>query len=462
MDIIVGKGSVQSGIAFALWFPLVVSLFALVRPRRAVIFAYIFAWLFLPVAVYYVGGLPDITKTTVTTFAVLFGTMLFKPSVILKFRPRWFDIPIVVFCLAPFLSSMSNGLGVYDGLTGIFRDTWSWGLPYFLGRLYFNDVESIRDIAYGIFIGGIVYIPLVLYEVRMSPQLHNIVYGYFPHAFKQTVRFGGWRANVFMEHGLMVGMWMTAATVSGFWLRLSGAIRTVYNVPAEIFLVGLLGTCVLQKSTGALILLVAGLCVMAAVHYSRSLVPLTALAAACLIYVSVRALGVYDGASLVNAMASFLPDERVRSLNSRISGEEILGDHARQRIVFGWGGWGRNFVKDEKDRRLAITDSMWIIVFGVNGLVGLASFMGALLVPVFLVHRRIPPPMRAGPQGAACLAMATVLTLWVADLLANAMYNPIFIVIAGGLAGLQWQPARRRKQHVRFLKPARRPVVYSR
>jgi hypothetical protein len=44
---------------------------------------------------------------------------------------------------------------------------------------------------------------------------------------QQTMRFGGWRPTVFMEHGLMVGMWMSMAAMIGLWLWWTGTLKRV-------------------------------------------------------------------------------------------------------------------------------------------------------------------------------------------------------------------------------------------
>ena len=67
--------------------------------------------------------------------------------------------------------------------------------------------------------------PLCLYEIRMSPQLHYLVYGFYPSFFGMSVRFGGYRPTVFLQHGLAVGMWMTSASLVGVWLWYSRASR---------------------------------------------------------------------------------------------------------------------------------------------------------------------------------------------------------------------------------------------
>ena len=41
-----------------------------------------------------------------------------------------------------------------------------------------NTADTLRDLCLSIIIGGVIYLPLCLYEIRMSPQLHSIFYGF--------------------------------------------------------------------------------------------------------------------------------------------------------------------------------------------------------------------------------------------------------------------------------------------
>ena len=155
------------------WIPVVLMIFSLLPPRRAVITAFIFAWLFLPMAGYNVPGLPDYTKRTATSLAVLLGMALFHSNLLFAFRPRWFDLPIVVYCcLCPIASSLSNSLGFYDGCAAALATSVTWGLPYLIGRVYFTRLEHLRELAVGIVVGGLICLPLCWWEMRMSPQLH--------------------------------------------------------------------------------------------------------------------------------------------------------------------------------------------------------------------------------------------------------------------------------------------------
>src|SRR5439155_4731685 len=230
------------------WIPFVLALFALYPPRRAVIMAFLAAWLFLPMAGYKVPGLPDYTKMSATALGVLMGAAIFDTDRLLAFRPRWIDIPMILWCVSPFISSYLNQLGIYDGCAEIAKQLIIWGLPYVIGRVYFSDLEGIRELAIGIFIGGLSYVPLCWFEVRMSPQLHVWVYGFRQHSFAQNMRDGGYRPMVFMQHGLMVAMWMAMTSLVGVWLWKSKVIRQIWDVPMYVLLPAMLFTVYLCKS----------------------------------------------------------------------------------------------------------------------------------------------------------------------------------------------------------------------
>ena len=199
------------------WIPAVLVLFSLLPPRRAVIAAFLGAWLFLPVAAYPVQGLPDYDKMFAACTGVLLGVLLFDSTRVSEFRLHWLDLPMIIWCLVPFISSVTNGLGAYDGASAVLKTLVTWGLPYLIGRLYFRTTDDLRELAIGFFIGGLLYVPFCLYEIKMSPQLHRMVYGYHV-SFANSKRFEGWRPAVFMQDGLMVGMWMVTASLAGIWL----------------------------------------------------------------------------------------------------------------------------------------------------------------------------------------------------------------------------------------------------
>ncbi|WP_428937826.1 O-antigen ligase domain-containing protein [Fontivita pretiosa] len=419
------------------WIPLVVVLFAGLPSRRAVIAAFLLAWLFLPVAEYRIPGLPDYTKMSATCLGVMLGTMLFDLPRLLSFRPNWIDLPMAIWCACPLASSLSNGLGVYDGLSAVLNQFTAWGLPYLIGRLYFTDAASLKELAVGIFVGGLLYVPLCLYEIRMSPQLHAMLYGYHQHSFAQTIRWGGWRPTVFMQHGLMVGMWMCMASLVGLWLWMSGSVRRVCGMPMGWLLPPLLITAILCKSTGALALLVLGLWALLTARWLRSSLAVWVLLMLSPLYMTLRAGGQWSGQNLVSLAESLTGPQRAGSLQYRMHNEDLLAARALQRPLFGWGGWGRARVKDETSGRdISVTDGLWIIALGNHGVAGLASLTASMLLPGMMLCLRRSVGEWSMPAFGPAAVLAVVVTLYMIDGVPNAMVNPVFILSAGALGAL--------------------------
>ncbi|MDY7107616.1 MAG: O-antigen ligase domain-containing protein [Planctomycetota bacterium] len=416
------------------WIVVVLMMFSILPPRRAVIASFLGAWLFLPQAQIPVPGLPDVTKITVTSFGVLLGAMLFDSGRLMRFRPSWVDIPIVAWCLSPMAASLTNGLGAYDGLSACLDQIAAWGVPYLMGRLYFNDLASLRDLAIGILIGGLIYVPLCLIEVRLSPQLHRWVYGERSFDFSQTYRWGGYRPTVFMQHGLMVAIWMISATLIAAWLWMSGSLRRLCSIPISMMFGALFVTSVLCKSAGALVLMMGGLAVMVAVRYLRTPALILLLVAAPPLYITVRAKGIWDGDQLV-ALAAQINEQRAASLEGRFLNEVMLVDKAFGKPLFGWGTWGRWRIRDDMGRDITTADSLWIIALGQTGLAGLTSLLAVLLLPPLLLMRRVPVRHWMQPATGAAAVLAVLLVVYMLDSLLNAMVNPIFVLAAGGLSG---------------------------
>ncbi len=424
-------------LAFMGWFPATFAFFVLLPARRAVILSFVAGWMFLPNYDYKISSLPNIDKTAVICLAVLAAMFFLDTRRLLRFRPRWIDLPMLLLCCGPFASSLTNGLGPKDGVYESVHEILLWGLPWLIGRMYFTDLESLRDLAVGIFIGGLVYAPLCLLEMRIGPQLNFRVYGFNQHSFLQHIRYGGYRPMVFMQHGLMVGLFMSAATLSGAWLWRSGSLRQIFGIPLPVFVIPLFCTTILVKSVGAIGLMFAGMAVLYGVRYLRSTLPVAAFAAAILVYIAVRMTGVIPSSVLVATANAALGAERAQSLESRLINEDMLTTRALEQPVFGWGGWGRARIKDASGKDVTITDSLWIIYLGNKGLVGLAGLFLALLLPPLLLTRRLPARYWTHPDAGACAVLAVVLMLWAADNLLNAMINPVYLLIAGGLGAFE-------------------------
>ena len=379
---------------------------------------------------------PDFNKEHTLIYGLILGVLLFDTNRLFHYKPKWIDLLILVFIFVHIPTSLVNGLGIYDGLTQAFNRLLRWGVPYLVGRLYFGDLRAMRELVAGIVLGGLVYMPLCLLEVRISPQLHRLLYGYHSQSFAQTLRYGGYRPAVFMEHGLMVGMWMAVAALCALALwRLCG-VKRMFGVPMGVVVGALFITTVLCKSTGATTLMLAG----AAALFGARRFPLhyaaIGLASACVVFLGLRASGVWSGEGLSAAAGSVFSQDRAGSIQFRLDQEALLLDRALERPLLGWGGWGRSRVFSASGRDIITSDSMWIILLGANGLTGLIALVGAILLPVFLLPRKIAPRLWTHPAIAPAVVFALILTLWMVDNLFNDMPQPIFYVMMGGLSGL--------------------------
>jgi hypothetical protein len=417
------------------WIPVVCYLFVRFPSQRAVIISFIVAWLFLPQVSIPIPILPPYTKMSATCYGILLATIIYDAGRITSFKPGWLDLPMVIYCLCPIISQVTNG---GSPISPTFNQIITWGLPYFLGRLYLNNLDGLRQLAIGIFAGGLAYIPFTMIEGVKGPILHQMVYGV--NAFEdwgQARRMGGWRPVVFMQHGLMVGLWMMTAALIGTWLWQTGTLKKFQGRPIKPLVIVLIIAFFLCRSTGAYSLFGMALLVLFSAKWFRTSLPLLLIIGYIVFYLYVAASGQFSSKDVMGVVIPIFGEERSASLKFRFDMEEILGDKARQRFLFGWGDSGGNRVYNDYGKDISVTDSLWIITFGTNGAVGLASLFSSLLLPV-IVFCLFTYPARtwSNPKVAPAAALGVALTMYVFDCVLNAMTNPIFAVIAGGISGL--------------------------
>lgn len=424
------------------WFALAPLLFAFLRPHRAILAGYLFGWLFLPIAVIDTPFV-DLDKYAVTSIGVVAGLVLFARDPLARLSFSAWDLPITAWCLCPIATSFENELGLYDGVSAAMHRVLMWGVPYVLARAYFTEWSTVRDMAIAVFIGGLAYVPLCLLEIRLSPQLHRIVYGYHQHSFLQTLRtVGGYRPMVFMHHGLMVGLWMTATTLVGLVLWRTKVLERLGSWRVKWLALALLVTTILCQSFGALILLALGLALFATARRHGNVGVALLVILPCT-YCATRISGAWNGAPLVD-LTSHFSAERASSLQYRFEQEEVLATRAWQRPLLGWGGFNRAFPPPNvNDFRAAVSDSMWIVVFGMNGIVGLASVVLTCLAPILALARRWRPRRWIEPEVAPAAVLAVVLGLYVMDGMVNMMINPVFTLAAGAITSLALAAPRR-------------------
>ena len=429
------------------WIPLVIFLFAKLKPsHHAVVAGFILAWCFLPQAEFKLPGIPVYDKTSAAGYGILLGAFIFDRRIFSQFKPHFLDLPVALWCFSSFISSITNGLGAYDGVSATQGKIAEWFIPYFIGRLYFNRPEALRDLAIGILIGALIYIPLCWIELVISPRLHKIIYGFSVGNFAQTKRSGGWRPMVFMKHGLMCAMWLASGALAGLRLFFSkniGKKIPLLGVSSLIALAILVVTLVLCKSFGALVLMIVGAIIIPVAARLRTFIPIIAIIIVPVLYEVTRGTGLWDAQNLIDTSLAISNADRADSLAFRIKNENVLIAKALDQKWFGWAGWKRSFIFNDAGVAVSVPDGLWIIALGQNGLVGLTALTLTLLVPQLLFLRMFP--IKRWPEkGIAAIApLSLLLGLFMIDNLFNDMFNPAMLLSAGGITGLYIRHARR-------------------
>ena len=338
-----------------------------------------------------------------------------------------------------FVSALQNGDRLTDrfGGAGIsVYDSFSFTLamlvaliPFVLGRKYLAGVQAHRILLVGLAVSGAFYALPALYEVRMSPQISRMVYGFFPHNWLQHVRGGGFRPVVFLEHALWLSIFLSMASIAALSLLRAGAVPRLKLLYA-IAVLGLLGTLVLGKSLGGLLiaLLLGGVILFtpARVHLWVA----AAVAAIFLNYPTLRAADVLPIQQIV-AVAERIDTNRAASLAFRIDHEDRLLDRALERPTFGWSGFGRARVVNEDGRDISVSDGFWIIQLGESGWVGYTALVGLLSIPlVILTWRRQTYDVDGITAGVGLVLAASLI-----DMVPNDTLTPVTWLVAGALAG---------------------------
>ncbi|MFL6733642.1 MAG: hypothetical protein ACJ8EY_02975, partial [Sphingomicrobium sp.] len=293
---------------------------------------------------------------------------------------------------------------------------------------------------------ALVYSIPMLFEVRMSPQLHTWVYGFFPHSFLQQMRNGGFRPVVFLGHGLEVALFASMATIAAVM-----AVRAkwhILRIPASAVATYLAVVLLLCKS-------------VASTFYAAVFAPLVLFTAprtwvrvACAILLLVCAFPMLRTHGLIPVhqiaeATSMISADRRGSFQMRVDNEDILLAKANQKPLFGWGTWGRNRVYDvESGRDLSITDGEWIIHFGMFGWFGYLSLFGLLAAAVMQARTGVRGPVTQSKIALGGLSL--LLAVNIVDLLPNAVLLPFTFLMAGSIAGCVRATAGQ--------KPAQRPA----
>jgi hypothetical protein len=416
-----------------------------VRPiGKATLWTILGAQLLLPVgASIKIEGVPQFDKISIPNLAALIGCILVVRRPLRIWTKFGFaGILILIYLIGPVITAELNrdpiflankvlpAEGHYDAFSAVVGQFLTL-IPFFLGRHLLRSSADNEEILRVLVIAGLLYSLPILFEVRMSPQLHTWIYGYFPHSFAQQMRDAGFRPVVFMGHGLLVAFFMmtTAVAAAALW-RMQYRIRRL--PPAGI--TAYLSTIVILCKGGGSI--VYGATLVPLVRFGQPRLQLRlalVLVIIALLYPMLRTTDLFPTNSLVEA-AGLISVDRAGSLKYRFDHDQELLERASQRFLFGWGRWGRSRIYNEYGTDISVSDGRWIIILGQFGLCGFLAEFGLLAFSVFRAASAFKLTKSKTDQ-IALAALALIVAVNVIDLLPNAWLAPWTWLLAGALLG---------------------------
>ncbi|GHG93603.1 membrane protein [Pseudodonghicola xiamenensis] len=448
-----------------IWPVICIVLMKRMAPERALIWCILGGYLVLPpVANFDLPLIPPMDKNSIPSVMafLLVVLMLHRKVPLLPETPAG-KLLVLMFLLGTIPTVLTNGepvtysnelgdsytvqgLRVHDTLSVMVGQVIVL-LPFLLGRALLGTEKGLRELLLATMVGGLIYTIPSLIEIRLSPQINVWVYGFFQHSFEQMMREGGFRPLVFLPHGLWLALFMFSALLSSAALaRYADPKIKMKMIMATLYLAGVLYLC---KS-------------LASQLYAIGFVPLVLftspkvqiriaflLAVVTVLYPMLRNAGLIPLDSILS-WASDISQERAASLQYRIHNEEILLGRAHYKLLFGWGGWGRNLLLDPASGQvLTVPDGRWIIVFGTFGWLGYIAEMGLLALPLVLLWRR----NRGEAVSIYAAPVALIVAVTMVDMLLNATLIPLTWLCAGAVLGHAENPRLATTQEPRDSKP---------
>jgi hypothetical protein len=413
----------------------------------AILAATVIPYLFLPEAFSIeFSGMPDINKTTSISIGLMLGLAFFGNRAravadlpCLKTRNVTFVVVLFALLLGTFggvaLTIMTNGELLVFGQTvlpgmrawdsiGRFVELAVFFAPYFLGRKYLASVGSQRALLRALVFSALGYSLLMLFEIRFSPQLHNLVYGYFQHSFFQHIR-DGYRPMVFLEHGLWVGFFIFMALIAAAGLWKAERNTKWLWAGGWVFII-----LMISKNLGAFAIGLMCLGVYFFLWRKMQILFVVAVAVATLTYPVLRQAQLVPIDQVLAAAAS-ISEDRAGSLRFRLVNEDVLLERALLKPLAGWGSWSRDRIFDEDGIETSISEGLWILTLGAWGWIGYIGLFGLLALPLITLvvtarRKEIPPET---------IALALICAGNLIYLIPNATLTPIGLLCFGALAG---------------------------
>ncbi len=334
-----------------------------------------------------------------------------------------------------FTDSYLPGLKAWDFIGVFFTKTTSVVIPFCVGYLVLNTACAHRRIVYWIAFCAVFYTLPMLWEIRMSPQLHAQFYGFFPHQFAQQVRAGGFRPVVFLGHGLLVAFFAYTACICAFVLMKNKVM--IWRIPARYVFIGLFVVVFLCKTMGVVLYLFLLLTVLLLFKPKTQFLIATIFVFFVSCYPAIREASSPQLRSFTQLVSEYNED-RAKSFAFRLNNEDELLAKAGERKWFGWGSWGRNLIYDYSGQKLSVIDGQWIIVFSAWGWVGYLSFFGLFFVPLyrwFLILKEANRHKTLIESADYSAVIGLILMSNMIDFIPNSSLSSVTLLMGGALAG---------------------------
>jgi uncharacterized membrane protein YGL010W len=427
------------------WIPVSVFFFWRYPLRVAILINFLGGWALLPSAAfvatpvlfpYWILGtcLPSnyfFTKATVTGMSGLLGILLFDRHSFERSQLSIWDLPMLAWCAVPIFSAVANEQSIGVSLRGGLYQSLAWGVPYLIGRLCFSDKASLQLAAKALVIAGLAYVPICLVEIFIGPQFYAHLYGYQPYRWIGAQRYFGFRPIGLLEDGNQLGIWMATSALIAIYLWKRNLIKDIIGIPIAWISAILLAVTILCQSAGSIILLIGLLLFLFSSRrdLAKTLTALVLLGVVTLIVlrlsnvISLRAIVKQSVAA--NTGAQFLKKLGRGSFGWRLSQDEKHVDDALEAPILGSGEW--DWWKASSSRPW----SLWLLTFGMYGIVGLYALEGLQFIPV---ARILWSPLARSETDGPDLrrALATVILMSALDNLLNgSMILPVLLLIGG-------------------------------
>lgn len=452
-------------LALVAWMPLTAALFVLLRPHLAATISLVFGVMLLPaLRAIAIPVLPDLNQYTVPTLSCLIMTLILAPQRLIGARPgQGAELFIVAMVGGALITNLSNmdpqvfgpnvipGTTVADTINDGFRMLIRWAVPFLLGRALIQKPREALDVLRVLAVAGLLYVPFVVVELRTGPLFHAMIYGSTPTVttFSQSMKYGGYRPVVLMNHGLTLSGFMLYSTIA--WMVLTKLGVRIRPIPIPTGAVtGLMAVVVAACKSRAVWLY--GMLAAPMIFFVRpriQMLVILVLAGTIMSYPFLRSRDLIPVQEMAELAAEYAGDQAALSFMSRIKTEQEILERTSERYLFGWGGWARHFVYDPvTGRPLSTMDGFWLMKFGEGGLFRFLCLFLFLLYPVVYAQRRLGR-IRSPQLKLLVCGMSWIVVLRTFDLLPNSTVDPYLTFLGGAVCGVtqhamrQRQPARR-------------------